>query len=67
MKILLIYLIICFFWSWFAVYKQSQYPLKSTIGTYIMIYFLNFAIFPYCLFLAIKNKKLTFKTPIQKK
>jgi hypothetical protein len=65
MKILIIYLIICFLWGWFAVYKQSQYSLKSTLKKYIFIYFLNFFLFPCCLIIATKNKKLTFKNNLK--
>lgn len=67
MKILLVYLAICFLWSWFAVYKQHQYPLKSTFWKYLIIYFFNFIIFPYCLFLAIRDKKMTFKNTYKHK
>lgn len=60
------YLVICFLWSWFAVYKQHQYPMKSVFLRYVVIFLLNFVIFPYCLYLAIKNNKLTFKNTYKK-
>jgi len=58
MKILLGYLIVCLIWGIFSMYKQSCYSLKSSAQTYIKIFLLNFLLFPYCLVIAIKNKKL---------
>jgi hypothetical protein len=67
MIVLYAYLALCFLWGCFAIFKQHQYPMKSVFLRYVVIFALNFAIFPYCLFLAAINNKLTFKNTYKKR
>ena len=58
MTILYIYLIICFIWGCFAVYKNHQYPIKPTVINHFIVFLINFFLFPYCLYVAVKYDKI---------
>jgi hypothetical protein len=58
MIILYIYLVVCLIWGCFAVYKNHQYPINPTNINHLVVFLINFILFPYCLYIALKNKKI---------
>ena len=61
MLFVLIYAAIGILWGCFAVYKQSQYTLKSSFGRFAFVYLLNVIIWPVTVIIAAKKRYLTFK------
>jgi hypothetical protein len=56
----LIYLILATIWGIYAAYNQYQLS-KNLYGKWLNTlkgFIVNFILFPYCLFISIKNKKL---------
>ena len=50
-------------WGLYATYKQYEIS-KNLYGIWLnclIAFFVNFLLFPYTIFIAIKNKKLTIK------
>jgi beta-lactamase regulating signal transducer with metallopeptidase domain len=60
---LVIYLILAFIWGIYAAYRNYQMA-KKLYGVWLNVtigFLINFILFPYCLYIAIKNKKLWTK------
>lgn len=55
--IILIYILVCLIWGIFAIYKNNQYSIKPTIKTQLIVFVINFFLFPYTFIYSIKNKK----------
>ena len=56
---LIIYLVLSFIWSIYSVYRTRQMGyLGKLISNQIQVFILNFVLFPYCLYYAIKHKKI---------
>lgn len=53
-----VYLTIALIWSLYAVYKTRQRGyMGKDMKNQILTFLINFFLFPFCLFYAIKNKK----------
>jgi len=56
---LIIYLVLAFFWGCYSIYRIRQFGiLGKKLSNQIQTFLINFTIFPYCLYYAIRYKKL---------
>jgi len=56
---LIIYLALSLIWACYSVYKVRQYgSLGKILSNQIQGFILNFLFFPYCLYYAIRHKKI---------
>ena len=56
--VLISYLFVCLIWAIFAVYKnRTNHPtIKGSFGNNVLVFFMNFILFPIMFVIAIKNK-----------
>lgn len=57
-----IYLGICFIYACYSIYKQrTTYSIKGSFWNNVLIFLINFIIFPYSLWYTIKHDKIFHK------